>query len=160
MDALWAPWRMEYILGDKDDGCFLCRILASGDDRNNLVLKRGEHCAVVMNRYPYNNGHLMVTPYRHLSSLRDLTGEEKTETMELLTLAVEVLGRTIEPDGFNIGINLGRVAGAGLEDHIHTHIVPRWNGDTNFMPVTGSVKVIPQSLLDLWDSLCEPFHAA
>ncbi|MBU4460994.1 MAG: HIT domain-containing protein [Verrucomicrobia bacterium] len=158
METLWAPWRIEYIKEAPKGGCFLCDILrAGGDDRVNLVLKRGAVCAVVMNRYPYNNGHLMVAPYRHVARLADLTPEERLETMDLLDRSVEVLTSTIRPDGFNIGINLGRVAGAGLETHLHTHIVPRWNGDTNFMPVIGDTKVIPQALDDLWVTLRAAF---
>lgn len=151
METLWAPWRMDYIEGPKQDGCFLCDILrVGGDDRAGLVLKRGKVCAVVMNRYPYNNGHLMIAPYRHVARLADLSPEERMETMDLLDLSVAVLTSAIRPEGFNIGINLGRAAGAGLETHLHTHVVPRWNGDTNFMPVIGDTKVIPQALDDLW----------
>ncbi|OQW96415.1 MAG: HIT family hydrolase [Verrucomicrobia bacterium A1] len=158
METLWAPWRIEYIKEVPKGGCFLCDILrAGGDDRVNLVLKRGTVCAVVMNRYPYNNGHLMVAPYRHVARLADLTPAERLETMDLLDLSVAVLTSAIRPDGFNIGINLGRVAGAGLETHLHTHIVPRWTGDTNFMPVIGDTKVIPQALDDLWVTLRAAF---
>ena len=153
MKRLWAPWRLEYIVGDKQEGCFLCRILGDDNDRENLILKRGQLCAVVMNRYPYNNGHLMVCPYRHVAELDDLCGEERLELMDLVADCIKALKQSIRPDGFNVGINLGRAAGAGLEDHIHTHIVPRWNGDTNFMPVMDDVKVIPQGLLELWDVL-------
>jgi ATP adenylyltransferase len=154
MDTLWAPWRMDYIQGPKQDGCFLCEILrAGGDDRANLVLKRGRACAVVMNRYPYNNGHLMVAPYRHVAALADLTPEERVEMMDLLAASVAALAAAMSPDGFNAGINLGRVAGAGLETHLHQHLVPRWNGDTNFMPVIAETKVIPQALDDLWTAL-------
>lgn len=158
METLWAPWRIEYIKEAPKGGCFLCDILRTGgDDRANLVLKRGTACAVVMNRYPYNNGHLMVAPYRHVARLADLTPEERLETMDLLDLSVAALTSAIRPDGFNVGINLGRVAGAGLETHLHTHIVPRWNGDTNFMPVIGDTKVIPQALDDLWVTLRAAF---
>lgn len=158
METLWAPWRIEYIKEAPKGGCFLCDILrAGGDDRANLVLKRGTACAVVMNRYPYNNGHLMVAPYRHVARLADLTPEERLETMDLLDLSVAALTSAIRPEGFNVGINLGRVAGAGLETHLHTHIVPRWNGDTNFMPVIGDTKVIPQALDDLWVTLRAAF---
>ena len=153
MKRLWAPWRLEYIVGDKEEGCFLCRILAEDNDRENLVLKRGRLCAVVMNRYPYNNGHLMVCPYRHVSGLGDLSSAERLATMDLVAECIDALKQTVHPDGLNVGINLGRAAGAGLEEHIHSHIVPRWNGDTNFMPVMDDVKVIPQGLLELWDVL-------
>lgn len=158
MDTLWAPWRVEYIQGPKEDGCFLCDILrAGGDDRANLVLKRGGVCAVLMNRYPYNNGHLMVAPYRHVARIADLAPGERLETMDLLDLSIAALTSAIRPDGFNVGMNLGRVSGAGLETHLHTHLVPRWNGDTNFMPVIGDTKVIPQALDDLWVTLRAAF---
>lgn len=153
MKRLWAPWRLEYICGEKDTSCFLCRILAGDRDRDNLVLRRGVTCAVVMNRYPYSNGHLMVCPNRHVAGIGDLTAEEKLETMDLVAEAIRVLKKSIRPEGFNVGINLGQAAGAGLEEHLHTHIVPRWSGDTNFMPVMDDVRVIPQSLAELWDRL-------
>ncbi len=154
MDTLWAPWRMDYIKGPKQDGCFLCDILRpGGDDRASLVLRRGRVCAVVMNRYPYNNGHVMIAPYRHVAALADLTAEERLEMMDLLAASVAALTAEMRPEGFNAGINLGRVAGAGLETHLHTHLVPRWSGDTNFMPAIGATKVIPQALDDLWTAL-------
>ena len=153
MDKLWAPWRLDYILQEKDGECFLCNAVKSDDDRNHLLLKRGKTCGIILNRYPYNNGHLMVFPYRHIDTFGAMTPDERLETMDLTADAIDALKSTVHPDGFNIGINLGQVAGAGLKDHIHTHIVPRWNGDTNFMPVTGDTKVIPQFLLELWDQL-------
>jgi ATP adenylyltransferase len=153
MEQLWAPWRMEYILQDKPDGCFLCDIPADVADRETLLLKRGHHGAIVMNRYPYNNGHLMVFPFRHVSTLGDLSPDERLEIMDLLDQAVAALTQVAAPQGFNVGINLGKVAGAGLEEHLHVHVVPRWEGDTNFMPVTTDVRVIPQALTDLWDQL-------
>ena len=158
MKRLWAPWRMEYILGDRDQGCFLCRILDSDDDRGNLVLKRGRTCAVVMNRYPYNNGHLMVFPFRHVDDVVSLTTDERCETMDLVAETLQVLREAMCPQGFNVGINLGEAGGAGLAEHVHTHIVPRWEGDTNFMPAIGAVKIIPQSLLDLRERLYPLFE--
>ena len=153
-DTLWAPWRLEYIRRDeKEDGCFLCRIFAGKDDRTNLVLKRGRTCAIVINRYPYSNGHLMVCPYRHVSELGELTAAERSETMDLLHEGIVALRKTLDPQGFNVGINLGRAAGAGLEEHIHTHLVPRWQGDNNFMPITSQTKVLVQSLDALWEEL-------
>lgn len=159
MQTLWAPWRMEYILQPKPDGCFLCEVFSADPSRDaeHLVLHRGAACAVVMNRYPYNNGHLLVAPYRHVAGVGDLNRAERLEMMDLLAAAVRVLTRTIHPDGFNIGFNLGKVAGAGLEAHLHQHIVPRWNGDTNFMPVLAEVKVIPQALEALRDVLAKAF---
>jgi len=150
---LWAPWRMEYILAEHGDGCFLCDMFQGRDDRENLVLFRGKLAAVVINRYPYNNGHLMVAPYRHLPDLNAISPEERSEMMELTARCIPALKEVMHPDGFNIGINLGQTAGAGLQDHVHLHIVPRWNGDTNFMPVIAETKVIPQALHDLWDRL-------
>ncbi len=151
--SLWAPWRMEYILAPRGGACFLCEAFAGDDDRATLVLLRGASCAVVMNRYPYNNGHLLVAPFRHVAEPADLSRGERAETMDLVERCVALLRRTVSPDGFNIGINLGKAAGAGLEAHLHTHVVPRWNGDTNFMPVLGGVKVIPQALDELWERL-------
>lgn len=153
MKQLWAPWRMTYIEEPKGEGCFLCRALGEDNDRSNLVLKRGRTCAVVMNRYPYNNAHLMVCPNRHVAELSALTSDERLNMMDLTAEAVEALKSRLSAEGFNIGINLGDVAGAGLRDHLHTHIVPRWNGDTNFMPVTADIKVVPQALLEVWDIL-------
>jgi ATP adenylyltransferase len=153
MDRLWAPWRMEYILKSREPGCFLCDIIQGNADRKNLVLRRGEVCALALNRYPYNNGHLMVMPYRHVDSLEAMNDAERCELMALASAACRALKKSVHPDGFNIGINLGAAAGAGLKDHLHLHIVPRWEGDTNFMPVIAEVKVIPQSLNALWRSL-------
>lgn len=153
MQRIWAPWRMDYILNTRQPGCFLCDILQGNADSANLVLKRGRCCALLMNRYPYNNGHLMVTPYRHVDSIETMNAEEHAEMMGLAALACEWLRQVIAPDGFNIGINQGAAAGAGLKEHIHLHIVPRWNNDTNFMPVLAEVKVIPQALGELWEQL-------
>lgn len=152
-EGLWAPWRLEYIKRTDEAGCFLCRILESDDDRTNLVLKRGRHGVILMNRYPYNNGHLLICPYRHVADVGLMNADEKLEMMELLAESIDVLKSTVRPDGFNAGINLGNAAGAGLEEHVHMHVVPRWNGDTNFMPVLADIKVIPQALLELWDEL-------
>lgn len=153
MDKLWAPWRMEYILAPRDKGCFLCDIVSSAQDRQNLVIKRGTTCIALLNRYPYNNGHVMISPTRHVAELASMTSVERAEMMELTTELCDLLTKAISPHGYNIGLNLGDVAGAGLKDHIHLHIVPRWEGDTNFMPVIGSTKIIPQALDDLWNKL-------
>ncbi len=155
MKDLWAPWRMEYILAEKTDECFICEMLRADNDRANLLLKRSKTCAMLMNRYPYNNGHLMIAPNRHIHDMPQLNAEERLETMDLVAEAIDMLRAVIRPDGFNIGVNLGKIAGAGLETHIHTHIVPRWNGDTNFMPVIADVKVIPQALDDLYQQLAD-----
>jgi ATP adenylyltransferase len=151
--TIWAPWRIDYILGEKEAGCFLCRLFGETNDRENLLLYRGETCAVVMNRYPYTSGHLMVTPYRHIESLKQLTPTERTELTNLTIETTELLQTALSPDGLNLGFNLGAAAGAGLKDHIHQHIVPRWVGDTNFMPVLSDTRVMPQALLEQYDVL-------
>jgi ATP adenylyltransferase len=156
MERLWAPWRAQYINEsssptDSDSGCFLCRGLKSRDDRGNLLVWRREHSAVFLNRYPYNNGHLLVAPVVHEGVLMKLEGPELTEPLETMRLAVGVLDRMLRPQGYNIGLNLGKAAGAGLPGHLHWHVVPRWDGDTNFMPVVGDAKVIVESLQEFYD---------
>jgi len=146
MEKLWAPWRMAYIEMKSPPGCIFCNKPAENRDEENLILYRGETAFVLLNLFPYNNGHLMVAPYRHIASLSDLEDTEHLEMMRLTARCTEWLKAAFGPDGFNIGINLGRVAGAGIEDHLHIHVVPRWNGDTNFMPVVGDTKVLPDSL--------------
>jgi ATP adenylyltransferase len=158
MDYMWAPWRMDYILSSKPEGCIFCDKPKLKKDRENLILYRGAHCFIIMNYYPYNNGHLMIVPYRHLSKLVNLTPEEQSEMMMLLIKCEEILKHALRPDGINIGMNLGKVAGAGIDDHIHFHIVPRWNGDTNFMPVVGHTKVLVQALYESWDLLKPHFE--
>ena len=158
-DIIWAPWRMDYILDPKTDGCFLCAALASDDDRAHFVLDRRDHCFAIFNRFPYNNGHLLVAPNAHKADLTDLSDDELAELMHLTRDAQELLRTTVHPHGFNIGINLGRCAGAGLPGHLHVHIVPRWDGDTNFMPVTAGSKVIVQSLDALYELLREQLAA-
>ncbi len=157
MRILWAPWRMKYIEQPAEEGCIFCDKPAEGDDQKNLILYRGEFCFVVMNKYPYNNGHLMVIPFRHVRDISKLTAEEKCELMDLLVKSKEVLAASVNPDGFNIGMNLGRTAGAGVDDHLHFHIVPRWNGDTNFMPVIGKTDVISEGLEQTWIRLKKAF---
>ena len=153
MEKLWAPWRMEYILQEKPDGCIFCDKPRQDRDRDNLILHRGAGCFVIMNFYPYNNGHLMVVPYRHSADLAALTAAEQSEMMALLGRCTTILTQQMKPHGFNIGMNLGRTAGAGIDDHLHFHIVPRWNGDTNFMPITGHTNVLSQGLQESWDQL-------
>jgi ATP adenylyltransferase len=157
MDQLWAPWRLAYIANPRppgaDDECFICKGLAEDNDRANLIALRGPRSAVVLNRFPYNNGHLLVAPRAHKGQLHELDDGEALEIQQALTRLVQVLGEVMRPDGYNIGLNLGRVAGAGLPGHLHWHLVPRWNGDTNFMPVLTDVKVISQSLDSLYDLL-------
>ena len=159
---LWAPWRMKYIeaaaAGDEPD-CFLCENQTMDDDQDNLILHRGEHCFVIMNLYPYNNGHLMIAPFRHIGDYLELSHDEMAEACTFTKLCIEALHETMHPHGFNVGLNLGRAAGAGVEEHIHWHIVPRWNGDTNFMPVVGDTKVVSESLHDGYRRLREAFES-
>ncbi len=156
MDKMWAPWRMEYILNsDREEGCVFCNRINRKDDKNDLILWRGERAFIIMNKYPYNNGHLMVVPNRHVGEFHLLTAEEHSEMSGLLDLSMEALKVSMEPQGFNIGMNLGRVAGAGIESHLHYHIVPRWNGDTNFMPIVGNTKVISESLERSYEKIAE-----
>jgi ATP adenylyltransferase len=160
MDRIWAPWRAQYIkessaqpAGAESDGCFLCRGLGGSDDRENLLAWRRPNSAVFLNRYPYNNGHLLVSPLVHKGTLGELDGAELLEPIETVKRVVSVLDRMFRPDGYNVGLNLGRSAGAGLPGHLHWHIVPRWDGDTNFMPVLGDTKIIVESLSAFYDRL-------
>ena len=156
---LWAPWRIEFIRSDKDDGCFLCiGDEDSAGDRERLVVARGEFNFAILNRYPYNSGHLMISPYRHIGDISVMTPAERSEMMEFAVKAKETLSSALNPDGFNIGFNLGSAAGAGVEDHIHMHIVPRWNGDTNFMPVLAGIHVVPESLNDTFEIIREAWE--
>ncbi|MGD0283778.1 MAG: HIT domain-containing protein [Dissulfurispiraceae bacterium] len=160
MKALWAPWRMEYILGPKDPECVFCVKRAEDKDRENLILYRGKLSYVIMNKYPYNNGHLMVVPYVHTSSFDNLSDADTTGIMKLAKLSIDCLTKAFHPEGFNVGINIGEAAGAGIEEHLHMHIVPRWAGDSNFMTVTGEIRVIPEHILDTYDKLFPLFAAA
>jgi ATP adenylyltransferase len=149
MDHLWAPWRLSYVAAAKPAGgdpCFICRGLAEQDDRSNLIAWRGQRSVVVLNRFPYNNGHLLVAPLAHKGRLDELSPEEVLEMHDTLQRMIGHLDAIMHPDGYNLGANLGQAAGAGLPGHLHWHLVPRWNGDTNFMPVLADVKVIAQSL--------------
>lgn len=161
-DILWAPWRLEYITApkeEKQERCFLCRYQAEQNDRENLVVARGTHTITVLNRYPYNNGHLLVAPLAHKSELEQLDDNEMLQCMQELRRMTEVMKRCLNPQGFNLGLNLGQAAGAGLPGHLHWHIVPRWSGDTNFMTVVADTTVIPQSLQALFDLLRETMQA-
>ncbi len=156
MRQLWAPWRMEYIEGSVGKGgCFICDAVREGPSVENLLLYLGKNALIIMNRFPYNPGHLMVAPIKHVAELTYLDDEERLELMNLVDVSIRLLRRVMSPHGFNVGINLGKCAGAGLEDHIHIHVVPRWNGDTNFMPVLGDVKVIPEHLKRSYEKLKE-----
>lgn len=156
-EILWAPWRIDYILSEKNEECFLCESCNSEPEnwKQHFLVDRTEFSGIVLNKFPYNNGHLLVSPLRHIPDITDLSEEEKMDLMNQLDRFCSLLRETMNPDGFNIGMNLGREAGAGLPDHLHYHIVPRWGGDTNFMPVTGETKVIPQALDALYDMLRE-----
>ena len=156
MEYLWAPWRMEYIMGKKKKGCFFCKKLKEKRNKENLILYQGEDVFVVMNKYPYANGHLMVVPKRHCLSLEQLDNNELKELFDLLKASVRVLKASFHPQGFNIGMNIGKAGGAG-EDHLHLHIVPRWAGDTNFMPVIGKTKVISDYLGKTYQKLHSTF---
>lgn len=153
MKRLWAPWRMKYIIGEKTGECLFCAKAKESNDRENLILYRGRTGFIMLNAYPYNNGHLMIAPYRHVASLDDLDEETLTELMLLINKSLRLLRRVMSPQGFNIGINLGKAAGAGIEEHIHIHIVPRWEGDTNFMPVVGETRVMPELLDQTYEKL-------
>jgi len=146
MEDLWAPWRIDYILSKKPEGCIFCIKPQENKDEENLILHRGKYHFIIMNAFPYNNGHLMVVPYSHTAILSGWSPQQQMEFMELADMGVELLKKTMRPDGFNLGINMGLVAGAGVADHIHLHIVPRWNGDTNFMPVLSDTRVISEHL--------------
>jgi len=153
---LWAPWRIEYIaeLSEAAGECFLCRYSDdAANDRRNLVLWRGRHCFVVMNRFPYTGGHCLIAPLRHVGELDALDDATLLELMSMLRDGQKALARAMNAEGFNIGLNIGRCAGAGLPGHLHLHLVPRWGGDTNFMHVLGDVRVIPQSLEALYDAI-------
>ncbi len=147
---------MNYILGEKKKGCFFCRELKEKKEKKNLILHQGRDVFVVMNKYPYNNGHLMIVPKRHLLHLEDLNSDELKEFFELLKAAIKVLKTALKPQGFNVGMNIGTAGGAG-EDHVHLHIVPRWQGDTNFMPLIGETKVIPEYLERTYQKLHDAF---
>jgi len=153
MKHIWAPWRVAYIQGKKPEGCILCDKPVQSADEANYILYRGEKNFIMLNGYPYSPGHLMIAPYSHVRTLAALTDEERSEHFDIVSRSVEVLREVFKPDGFNLGINLGKVAGAGIEDHIHTHIVPRWLGDTNFMTVVADIRVLPEALADSYHKL-------
>jgi ATP adenylyltransferase len=153
MKHIWAPWRIEYIRGEKPAGCILCDKPKENKDVENYILYRGEKNFIMLNSYPYNPGHLLIACYRHVGTPEELTAAERSEHFELISRSVKVLKETFKPGGFNIGANLGKVAGAGIEDHFHSHIVPRWQGDTNYMTVAGDIRVVPQALADTYKAL-------
>ena len=158
MDKLWSPWRSKYIEsfkpgGKTEEGCLFCRIAKENRDKENFVIYRGKSAYIVMNLYPYNSGHLMIVPYIHLPSLKELDDQTKLECMKLVDLGIEALEKSIYPQGYNVGVNIGKCSGAGIDDHVHFHIVPRWSCDTNFMPVLNDVKLISQAMEDTYGKL-------
>ena len=159
LDKLWAPWRIGYVSNaDKENDCFLCAAAREKDDRKSLVVRRGQHCFAILNRYPYNNGHVMVAPYEHKADLTDLTDAERLDMMKLVMDIQASLRATFKPHGFNVGLNIGAAAGAGVPGHIHAHIVPRWTGDTNFVTTIADLKVISQSLEESYELLSGYFE--
>jgi ATP adenylyltransferase len=158
MKVLWAPWRMEYILSDQKGGnCIFCPGSDRGQDEERLILYVGSLTTVIMNRYPYNNGHLLVAPIQHVPALDQLSDKENLDLLLMVRKSIDILKKIVNPEGFNVGLNLGRVAGAGMEDHLHFHIVPRWNGDTNYMTVLGEVRVIPEHIKETYKKLRTEF---
>ncbi|MCS7144922.1 MAG: HIT domain-containing protein, partial [Archaeoglobaceae archaeon] len=156
MEKIFAPWRIRYVLAPKSKDCVFCSAV-KGDERNLLVVHKAEKSFVVMNHYPYNPGHVMICPKRHVPSTEDLTDEELLEMMKLLNLSIKAIRVAMNPDGFNLGVNLGRVAGAGIVEHLHLHVVPRWSGDTSFMPVLADVQIIPEALEESYEKIKKAF---
>lgn len=162
MERLWAPWRMKYVASANDKtlgGCIFCEAARTEDDRKSLILHRGAHAMTIMNLYPYTNGHVMVVPLRHVADLADLTNEERLELMSGTATAVEVIREVLRCEGHNVGMNLGRAAGAGIDAHLHIHVVPRWAGDTNYLAVVGEVRVICEALEDTYGKLRAAYGA-
>jgi ATP adenylyltransferase len=161
MDRIWAPWRMSYIKTlNSEEGCIFCNAWSCDNDREKLVLERSEHSMVMLNLFPYTNGHMMAVPRKHTSSLDELSDDEMLDLMKSVRRARNLLQKVAHPDGFNIGINLGRGAGAGIDDHLHIHVVPRWVGDANFMTVIGDIRVIPEGVMVTYDQLFEALKSA
>jgi len=160
-ERLWAPWRLDYIRGPGPEECIFCRAMSGsgGDDEANLVVHRGRRCFLLLNAFPYTSGHVMIAPFEHVPSIEALDPPALTELMTLSQRALAALRESYRPEGFNLGINQGKVAGAGIEDHVHLHVVPRWGGDTNFMTAVGDARVLPQTLEDSWAELRERFAA-
>jgi ATP adenylyltransferase len=158
MDQLWAPWRMEFIKGDKPPGCIFCQKPNENQDEKNFILRLGRTSMVMMNIYPYNHAHLLASPFKHVNGVDLLDKESASDLMESVRISVSVLKEAFRPDGFNIGINMGKFAGAGIEDHVHIHIVPRWSGDTNFMPLLAEVRVMPEHLVTTYRKLLPLFQ--
>jgi len=155
MERLWAPWRREYIESGNKEGCFFCEKLKEEKDEENFILYRGEKVFLLLNIFPYNTGHLMIAPNRHQGELEGLEEEELSELFLLLKMSISAIKKAFNPEGFNVGMNLGRVAGAGIEGHLHIHIVPRWSGDTNFMPIISDTKVVSEALIETYRKIRE-----
>jgi len=155
MRQLWAPWRIDYILGPKPGECIFCTMPSQDSDRDNLILYRGKKNFIIMNRFPYNSGHLMIVPYFHTSSFQGLDTETLTELTLLTKASVDCMVEVMRPEGFNTGLNIGQAAGAGIKEHLHMHVVPRWVGDSNFMAVMEEIRVVPEHLLATYDKLHE-----
>jgi ATP adenylyltransferase len=161
MERLWAPWRMQYIGGEPKPGCLFCRVIENPDDEDAaLVVWRPEGAIVMLNKFPYNPGHVMVAPHAHRPTFEDLDDAQTADLMRALRRTLTVVRDALKPEGFNVGANIGRSAGAGIPDHVHLHVVPRWNGDTNFMPVLEDVKVIPEALAQTAEKLRQAFAAS
>ena len=158
MKRIFAPWRYKYVTNPDSGGCIFCKATSSGDDRKSGVLFRGKCAFVIMNIYPYNNGHIMVAPYKHTGDFEELNEDEMFEMSKILQRWQKVIKKAMNPDGFNIGMNLGRIAGAGFENHLHYHLVPRWSGDTNFMPVIAETKIVPMSVEEGYDLLLKVYR--
>ena len=160
MEHLWSPWRMEYIMRNEPaTGCIFCQALQQEDGPANLIVTRGKTAFVILNRYPYTSGHIMVTPYAHRPSLELLDAETRAELMELVSRGLQVMRTVYKPEGFNVGVNIGAAAGAGVADHVHIHVVPRWAGDTNFMSTLAGARVLPEALEDTYCRLREAWEA-
>ncbi|MEE8319360.1 MAG: HIT domain-containing protein [bacterium] len=158
MKVIWAPWRMEYILSEKEGECIFCRLLDQKPSSGNHLLLKTERAMVLMNKYPYNNGHIMVAPHRHTADFDELAADEFMELMEVFRFSLKALQKCMSPEGFNAGLNLGHSGGAGVEDHLHWHIVPRWQGDTNYMPVITGTRVIPEAIEETYNKLLPIFR--
>ncbi len=148
MKHLWAPWRIEYVAGEKSEECILCQKLQEEADEDNHILYRGKHTFVILNAFPYNSGHLMVVPYEHTGRFTELSPAQVVEMMYLAQVCIQALREGLKPDGINLGMNIGQAAGAGIDDHVHLHIVPRWVGDTNYMTAVGQTRIVPQALAE------------
>lgn len=160
MKNIWAPWRLDFILGPKEKGCIFCKLRRGKKDKEAGILHRGKYSYVILNKYPYNNGHLMVVPYRHTKELGKLTDKENAEMMRFAAASMQALERTMFPQGHNLGINLGAAGGAGIRDHLHLHVVPRWVGDTNWMPILSDTKVMIEYLGQTYDRLAPEIKKA